>query len=63
MVTSSETGETASRGIIEVEYALRIVNKPIGVAEYNLTKKIPKALEKALPKVDELRDLLKQKDI
>ncbi len=53
----------AEKDNLEVEYALRIVNKPIGVAEYNLTKKIPKALEKALPKVDELRDLLKQKDI
>ncbi|GHT17666.1 hypothetical protein FACS1894189_4010 [Planctomycetales bacterium] len=36
------------------EYALRNVDKPIGVSEYQLTKKLPKKLEKLLPSVKEI---------
>jgi hypothetical protein len=32
----------ADKDAIVVEYALRSVKKPIGVAEYYLTKKLPK---------------------
>jgi predicted nuclease of restriction endonuclease-like (RecB) superfamily len=49
----------AEKDNLEVEYALRVMNKPIGVAEYNLTKKLPKTLKKALPDADELKSLLK----
>lgn len=37
------------RDRFEVEYALRGVNKPIGVAEYTLTQKLPKELANKLP--------------
>ncbi|MBE9467168.1 MAG: DUF1016 family protein [Bacteroidetes bacterium] len=43
---------------IEVEYALRIQNKPIGVAEYRLTKELPETLRGKLPSVDEIRKLI-----
>jgi hypothetical protein len=49
----------AEKDNLEVEYALRVTNKPIGVAEYNLTRKLPKTLEKVLPDADELKELLK----
>lgn len=40
---------------VEVEYALRIQNKPIGVAEYRLTKELPETLQGKLPSVDEIK--------
>jgi hypothetical protein len=36
------------------EYALRDVNKPIGVAEYQLVKSLPKKLRTALPTIEEI---------
>ena len=39
----------AEKDKIEVEYALRSLTRPVGVAEYHLTKKLPKELKKALP--------------
>ncbi len=39
----------AEKDNLEVEYALRTVNKPIGVAEYQLTKDLPKEYKKYLP--------------
>jgi len=39
----------ADRDRIEVEYALRGIDKPVGVAEYVLTKKLPKNLIGKLP--------------
>jgi predicted nuclease of restriction endonuclease-like (RecB) superfamily len=39
----------AERDRIDVEYALRGVRKPVGVAEYKLTKTIPASLRNALP--------------
>ncbi len=43
---------------IEVEYALRSSNKPIGVAEYRLTHKLPKKLKGKLPTKDEIKTML-----
>ena len=43
------------RDHIEVEYALRGVRKPIGVAEYKLTRKLPKKLTKSFPTPEMLR--------
>ena len=37
-----------------VEYALRNVNKPIGVATYKITDKLPKEFKKYLPSPKEL---------
>jgi len=39
----------AEKNTLEVEYALRTTNKPIGVAEYQLTKDLPKKYKKYLP--------------
>tara|TARA_R110002050_G_scaffold83619_1_gene178827 strand:+ start:7000 stop:7230 length:231 start_codon:yes stop_codon:yes gene_type:complete len=39
----------AEKDNLEVEYALRTTNKPIGVAEYQLTKDLPKKYQKYLP--------------
>lgn len=52
-----EPGENPSIGIIlcadrdrvEVEYALRNINKPVGVAEYSLTRELPANLADKLP--------------
>ena len=41
-----------------VEYALRDARKPIGVATYEITKTLPKALKGQLPSPKEIADLL-----
>ena len=63
---AKEINENSSIGIIlcaekdhlEVEYALRISNKPMGVVEYELTKKLPSELNGKLPTAKEFRDKL-----
>ncbi len=42
------------RNHIVAEYALRGVNKPIGVSEYELTRALPPSLQSALPTVEEI---------
>ena len=57
-----EPHENPSIGIIlcserdhfEVEYALRDINKPVGVSEFKLTKTLPKELSDMLPDPKEL---------
>jgi len=39
----------------EVEFALKSYNKPIGVAEYRLTKELPENMKGKFPTVDEIR--------
>lgn len=59
-----EDGENPSIGIIfcakreriEVEYALRGINKPVGVSEYRLTHNLPKELTDKLPDVKKLEE-------
>lgn len=49
---------------LTVEYALRDINKPIGVAEYTtkLLEKLPKKLESSLPTIEDIElELLTQK--
>jgi len=48
---------------VVVEYALRDVNKPMGVASYQLSKKIPKEMEKDLPSKKELKQILQQIEV
>ena len=43
---------------IEVEYALRISSKPIGVSEYKLTQKLPEKLKGKVPTSKELKQML-----
>lgn len=48
---------------IEVEFALRDMNKPMGVSEYNLVDNLPDNLKGALPTVEEIeRDLLQMQE-
>lgn len=44
-----------------VEYALRDMNKPMGVASYELTKHIPDNLKDSLPTHEELEQIIKNK--
>lgn len=45
---------------IEVEFALRDVNKPMGVSEYTLMEHLPDNLKGALPTVEEIEQDLQQ---
>lgn len=45
---------------VEVEYALRIQDKPIGVAEYRLTKELPEKLKGKLPSVADLKKRIEE---
>ncbi|MBN4069854.1 MAG: hypothetical protein COA82_11380 [Alkaliphilus sp.] len=45
----------ASKDKFEVEYALRGLDKPMGVAEYKLTKELPSKLIGSLPTVEEFK--------
>jgi predicted nuclease of restriction endonuclease-like (RecB) superfamily len=43
---------------IEVEYALRDINKPMGITEYKLTDSIPENIKTKLPSIEELENEL-----
>ncbi len=43
---------------IETEFALRDINKPIGVSEFNLTEILPEKLKNSLPTVEEIENEL-----
>jgi len=43
-----------SRNKIVAEYALKSINKPIGISEYELTKALPKKLQGIMPSVEEI---------
>jgi predicted nuclease of restriction endonuclease-like (RecB) superfamily len=47
-----------SQNKVVAEYALKDVNKPIGISEYDLIKSIPEDLKKSLPTVEELEQEL-----
>lgn len=61
-----QEGDNPSIGIIlcprkddiEVEFALRTSNKPIGVAEYKLSRKLPENLKGKIPTSNELKQML-----
>ena len=46
---------------IEVEYALRDINKPLGVSEYRLTETIPDKIKTQLPSIEDLESNLTEK--
>jgi len=48
---------------VEAEYALRDIQKPIGISEYILTQALPKELENDLPTVAQLESQLNPFDI
>jgi len=43
---------------IVAEYALRGVNKPIGISEYQLTRALPEELKSSLPTIEEIEEEL-----
>lgn len=50
-----------SKDKIEAEYALRDINKPIGISDFKLTNAIPEKLKTKLPTVEELEKELAEK--
>jgi predicted nuclease of restriction endonuclease-like (RecB) superfamily len=48
---------------IVVEYALRNISSPLGVAEYRLTESIPENLKGKLPSVEDLENELRATDL
>jgi len=48
---------------LEVEYALKIANKPIGVAQYTLSKQLPSELQGKLPTVEEFKNILTNSEL
>ena len=49
-----------SKDNLIVEYALKDMNKPIGVSEYKLTHKLPEELKNTLPTLEEIKNKLKK---
>ena len=47
---------------IKAEYALRGINKPIGVSDYELGQALPHDLRSSLPKIEDLENELKEYD-
>lgn len=48
---------------IEVEYALRDSNKPIGVSEFESTEVLPENLKSDLPTIEEIENDLNDTEI
>lgn len=48
---------------ITVEYAIEGINKPLSVAGYQLTKRLPKELEGILPNPEEISNNLEVRDL
>ena len=49
----------AEKDNLEVEYALKVAKNPIGVAEYQLTKRLPKQYQGQIPSVKEFTERAK----
>ena len=61
-IQSGRTFRIGSKDKLVVEYALRDLNKPIGVAEWEtkIFKELPKELESSLPTIEELEKELNE---
>lgn len=46
---------------VKAEYALKDINKPIGISEYELIKSIPENLKSNLPTVEEIENEMEEK--
>lgn len=51
-----------SKNKVVAEYALRDINKPMGVAEYQLLEALPEDLQTSLPSIEEIEKALQQGD-
>lgn len=49
----------AEKNSVVVDYALKGINKPIAVSEYQLQKSVPPKLKRKLPSAKELTALIK----
>lgn len=49
-----------TRDKVVAEYALRDMNKPIGVAEYQLVQALPKELQTGLPRIEDIESELRE---
>lgn len=47
---------------VMAEYALRDMNKPIGISEFELTRSLPENLQSSLPSIEEIENELKNDD-
>jgi len=47
---------------VEVQYSLEVLNQPIGVSEYQLSKLLPDNFKSSLPSIDEIEEQLKMMD-
>lgn len=47
---------------IEAEFALRDINKPMGVSEFQFTEILPEELKSSLPTIQEIEEELKDKN-
>ena len=47
-----------SKNKVVAEYALRNINQPIGVAEYQLTESLPIDLQSSLPSIEAIEQAL-----
>jgi predicted nuclease of restriction endonuclease-like (RecB) superfamily len=48
---------------IEVQYSLEIINQPIGVSEYKLSKLLPENYKSALPSIEDIEKGLKENEL
>lgn len=48
-----------SKNDLVAEYALKDMSKPIGVSEYKITSRLPEALSKQLPSVEDIQKRIK----
>lgn len=46
---------------VKTEYALKDINKPIGISEYELIKAIPEDLKSNLPTIEEIEQEITEK--
>jgi hypothetical protein len=51
-----------NKNSIIAEYALKNINQPIGVSEYQLTKLFPEEFRSSLPTIEEIEEELKKTD-
>ena len=51
-----------SKNKIVAEYALKDIQKPIGVSEYKLTRAIPENLQDDLPSIEEIETQLNKSE-
>jgi hypothetical protein len=51
-----------TRNKVFAEYALRNINKPIGISEYALTRALPENLKGSLPSIEEIESELMREE-